>query len=301
MRLIALFLLSILTPSCTLWKHYIMKPAPPVCSADTPLGVVALEPERDMTRILIYGDGLGKSPINVTVAKTARTVCDELGGCHFGIYLGDVYQSGANTLRELEEKVLGPMDAFDFHTYLTLGNHEYYGDPSAYYKLLKKQSKARLPCNQYFITDDSSYTFRVIDTNHPTQAAQVKAMEKLCSSPGFKAFVGHHPLWSSASKQRNSQEKNTREHFEKVIRKCGGVYFAGHDHHQELLVNANIVQVVQGGFGRSLRGVLEKTKGQKFIAKKYGFSVLEIPLDQSERPYLMFFDEQGKMLYPYEF
>lgn len=302
-RLIALFLLSFLTTSCTYWHHYIMKPDPPVCNADTPIGVVALEPERDITRILIFGDGLGDSPMSVTVAKMARTVCDERGGCSFGIYLGDVYQSGANTEDEFAEKIQTVFDELNLHVYMAYGNHEYYGDPQAYYDLAKSSANVRLPCNQYFISDDHSYTFRVIDTNHPTQAAQPLNMAKLCDALGFHAFVGHHPLWSSGKTKRNSQEKKTRKHFEKVIRKCGDVYFAGHDHHGELLKSVTeegtIVQVIEGRFGRSRRSVIKGTDNQLWIAKGYGFSIFEIPLDG--RPYLMFFDELGKMLYAYEF
>jgi len=289
-----LLLIVFLLPSCGLWKKYVDKPDPPMCR----LGITSVEPKRDLTRVLVYGDGLPGGH-TIEVAKRARKTCDALGGCHFGIYLGDVYLTGANTEKELAEKVLTPLSEFNFHSYMVLGNHEYYGTPQAYYDLLLKHKKARLPCNQYFISDESSYEIQVIDTNWPTQASQPKQIKKLCDAKGFKIVAGHHPLWSSGKKKRSAEEKKTRSHFEKQMKQCADVYLAGHDHHQELIINEGFVQVVQGGFGKSLRNIIKGTSGQKFVAKKFGFSLLEIPA--SGVPEISFYDIKGIFLFGHEF
>jgi len=286
-----IIILVFLLPGCSLLTG---KSDPPKCNTN----LTAIERERAVTRILGFGDGFGADRA-VTILKQARKSCDMLGGCHFGLYLGDVYLTGANSVSAFEKKILTPLEAVNFHFYLSLGNHEYRGNVQKYYDLIQKhKDKVRMPCNQYQVTDDATYTFRIVDSNHYTHKGQPAAMERMCNAVGFRAFVGHHPLWSNAAKKRNSEEKETRKHFESVMRRCSEAYFAGHDHHQELIVMEptdklpGIVQVVEGGGGRSLRDT--DNVGQYFIREEYGYFVLEI----SHEVRLYFFDDVGKLLLP---
>lgn len=294
MKNIILILLALSVSACNIIKS---KSDPPVCRSATPIGVTAVEPVRLLTRILVYGDGFGAGGIAESVAKQAGQTCKDLGGCHFGLYLGDIYRTGADTQKELEEKVLNPMRNWDFHMYFTLGNHEYAGDVQAFYDLAQEEDKIRLPCNQYQVTDDNSYTFMIIDTNWPEQAGQPGRVNNLCNAMGFRALVGHHPLWSNSEKSRADEEEKTRSYFEAPLRKCAHAVFSGHDHHGELIVNDGLVQVVEGRGGRSTREVLDV--GQAWIEKGYGFAILEIPL--LGFPALSFYNELGDVRFDHSF
>ncbi len=294
MKHFQIVLLALTLTACNIIKS---KSDPPVCRSATPIGVTALEPVRVLTRIVLLGDSFGAGDMTDVVAKQIGVTCKDLGGCHFGLYLGDIYRTGANTQSQLEDKVLRHMEWWDFHMYFTLGNHEYQGDVQAFYDLAQKSDKIRLPCNQYQVTDDNSYTFMIIDTNWPEQAGQPRRVENLCNGMGFRALVGHHPLWSNGTKERKDDEEKTRSYFESGARKCAHAVFSGHDHHGELIIDDGLVQVVEGRGGRSTRDVLNV--GQTWIEKGYGFAILEIPL--LGFPKIVFHDESGGVRFDHSF
>ena len=134
-KLCSVLLVAAVLTGCGLWNRYVDDP--PKCSRV----LTALEPSRAVTTILVYGDGLGENERATRIAKQARKTCDSVGGCDFGLYLGDVYRTGADDLEELQEKVLAPLDPMflnsDWYTWLLYGNHEYQGNPQAYYELVK--------------------------------------------------------------------------------------------------------------------------------------------------------------------
>jgi hypothetical protein len=80
------------------------------------------------TRFLVFGDtGRGDS-IQYKVAGTMKTVCEQRGGCQFGLMLGDnFYDSGVSSVIDSQwqskfEKPYGPLG---IPFYPVLGNHDY--------------------------------------------------------------------------------------------------------------------------------------------------------------------------------
>lgn len=84
-------------------------------------------------RFVAIGDSGKGNQGQYLVAAAMKAVCDERGGCDFGVMLGDnIYNSGVEDVDDAQwqEKFELPYADIDFVFYSTLGNHDY-GAPAA--------------------------------------------------------------------------------------------------------------------------------------------------------------------------
>jgi tartrate-resistant acid phosphatase type 5 len=86
----------------------------------------------DILRFVVIGDTGKGNTGQYAVADAFVTLCDELGGCAFGLMLGDnIYDTGVDDTEDpqWQEKFELPYADVDFPLYATLGNHDYGAPP----------------------------------------------------------------------------------------------------------------------------------------------------------------------------
>ena len=137
--------------------------------------------------------------------------------CSMVWHLGDITQLGVQSLDdpELQESFLTTLKPFletEIPFYLTVGNHDYKGDPSVYLQVAKNYPSINHPSN--FYTKKFGRTcFFVLDTTifdklyyFYKRGSQIRwlrdEVDKLQEKCDFSIAVAHHPLFSSGDRDR---------------------------------------------------------------------------------------------------
>ena len=137
--------------------------------------------------------------------------------CSMVWHLGDITQLGVQSMDdpELEESFLTPFKPFletGIPFYLTVGNHDYKGDPSVYLQVAKDYPSIFHPSNFYTKAFDG-LCFFALDTTifdklyyFYKRGSQIRwleeEVEKLKDQCDFSIAVAHHPLFSSGDRDR---------------------------------------------------------------------------------------------------
>lgn len=286
--LFKLVLLILLITGCSHFKagysKYVDQPDPPLCKNPVTYEL------GEVKKILIFGDGIN--------GEKWREVLDQMKNhmpYDLALYMGDQYPYGLEDEAYFQKYVL---PYFDLNTpvYFTLGNHEYLSEPKNLVKFTKKYHKFIFPCVEYGIRSKfiDMYT---LDTNTAKESPNVNQMVDFFNgSSNWKLLFAHHPFKSnSKEKPREDEERNTRSLLLSAVQKAKiNIYASGHDHHQEYQWTDGFHHIVQGAAGKALRDV---EKVNHFIAKKYGFTILQIQKDMIQGT---FYDIDGKILHIFQ-
>ena len=163
--------------------------------------------------------------------------------CSMVWHLGDITQLGVQSIDdpELQESFLIPFKPFidtNIPFYLTVGNHDYKGDPSVYLDVAKNVPSIFHPSNFYTKTF-GELCFFALDTTifdklyyfykRGDQIRWLKnEVEKLKDKCNFSIAVAHHPLFSSGDRDRANPQLAI--FLENYVFGTFDIYITGHNH-----------------------------------------------------------------------
>lgn len=199
--------------------------------------------------------------------------------------------------------------------YVTLGNHDYYGNVQAQINYTGISGRWNLP-NRYYakdfaIDDTTSVKFIFIDTNifvedyrkdpkkykgildvqPQTQLAWIDSTLSV-SNAKWHIITGHHPVYSASYRHGNTEELH--EHLLPLLNKYKvDLYFCGHDHDLQYLKPEGAVHYVISGGGSQVRSA-GRNSITKFSKSISGFVGALLTPDSLT---LEFVSYKGELLY----
>ena len=179
--------------------------------------------------------------VNPTQAKGVEALANS--DCSIVWHLGDITQLGVQSLDdpELQDSFLTPFKAFletGIPFYLTIGNHDYKGDPSVYLQVAKDYPSIFHPSNFYTKTF-GGLCFFTLDTTifdklyyFYKRGSQIRwlkeEVERLKNQCEFSIAVAHHPLFSSGDRDRANPQLAI--FLENYVFGTFDMYITGHNH-----------------------------------------------------------------------
>ena len=163
--------------------------------------------------------------------------------CSLVWHLGDITQLGVQSMDdpELQESFLKPFKPFletEIPFYLTVGNHDYKGDPSVYLEVAKNYPSIFHPSNFYtkkfgelcfFALDTTIFDKLYYFYKRGSQIRWLKEeVERLKDQCNFSIAVAHHPLFSSGDRDRANPQLAI--FLENYVFGTFDIYITGHNH-----------------------------------------------------------------------
>ena len=166
---------------------------------------------------------------------------------------------------ELQESFLIPFKPFletEIPFYLTVGNHDYKGDPAVYLEVAKNYSSINHPSN-FYTKNFGKLCFFALDTTifdklyyFYKRGSQIRwleeEVEKLKDQCDFSIAVAHHPLFSSGDRDRANPQLAI--FLENYVFGTFDIYITGHNHvladegdHKETLQLISATGALPGG------------------------------------------------------
>ena len=179
--------------------------------------------------------------VNPTQAMVVEALANS--DCSMVWHLGDITQLGVQSINdpELQDSFLNPFKPFletEIPFYLTVGNHDYKGDPTVYLEVAKDYPSINHPSNFYtkqfgklcfFALDttifDKLYYFYKRGSQIRWLAEEVERMKDQCE---FSIAVAHHPLFSSGDRDRANPQLAI--FLENYVFGTFDIYITGHNH-----------------------------------------------------------------------
>ncbi|MDB4815846.1 metallophosphoesterase [Gammaproteobacteria bacterium] len=179
--------------------------------------------------------------VNPTQAMVVEALANS--DCSMVWHLGDITQLGVQSINdpELQDSFLTPFKPFletEIPFYLTVGNHDYKGDPTVYLEVAKDYPSIHHPSNFYtkqfgklcfFALDttifDKLYYFYKRGSQIRWLAEEVERMKDQCE---FSIAVAHHPLFSSGDRDRANPQLAI--FLENYVFGTFDIYITGHNH-----------------------------------------------------------------------
>lgn len=179
--------------------------------------------------------------VNPTQAMVVEALANS--DCSMVWHLGDITQLGVQSINdpELQDSFLTPFKPFletEIPFYLTVGNHDYKGDPAVYLEVAKDYPSIHHPSNFYtkqfgklcfFALDttifDKLYYFYKRGSQIRWLAEEVERMKDQCE---FSIAVAHHPLFSSGDRDRANPQLAI--FLENYVFGTFDIYITGHNH-----------------------------------------------------------------------
>ena len=179
--------------------------------------------------------------VNPTQAKVVNALANS--DCSMVWHLGDITQLGVQSINdpELQDSFLTPFKPFletEIPFYLTVGNHDYKGDPSVYLEVAKDYPSIFHPSNFYTKTF-GELCFFALDTTifdklyyFYKRGSQIRwleeEVERLKNQCKFSIVVAHHPLFSSGDRDRANPQLAI--FLENYVFGTFDIYITGHNH-----------------------------------------------------------------------
>ena len=244
--------------------------------------------------------------VNPTQAMVVEALA--YSDCSMVWHLGDITQLGVQSINdpELQNSFLTPFKPFletEIPFYLTVGNHDYKGDPAVYLEVAKDYPSIYHPSNFYtkqfgklcfFALDttifDKLYYFYKRGSQIRWLAEEVERMKDQCE---FSIAVAHHPLFSSGDRDRANPQLAI--FLENYVFGTFDIYITGHNHvladegdHKKTLQLISATGALPGG------SPLETDKG-KFNIETPGY--LKMTIDGNTARYEFISAEDNEILW----
>ena len=244
--------------------------------------------------------------VNPTQAMVVEALANS--DCSMVWHLGDITQLGVQSINdpELQDSFLTPFKPFletEIPFYLTVGNHDYKGDPAVYLEVAKDYPSIYHPSNFYtkqfgklcfFALDttifDKLYYFYKRGSQIRWLAEEVERMKDQCE---FSIAVAHHPLFSSGDRDRANPQLAI--FLENYVFGTFDIYITGHNHvladegdHKKTLQLISATGALPGG------SPLETDKG-KFNIETPGY--LRMAIDGNTARYEFISAEDNEILW----
>ena len=208
--------------------------------------------------------------VNPTQAKVVKSLVNS--DCSVVWHLGDITQLGVQSMDdpELQESFLIPFKPFletEIPFYLTVGNHDYKGDPAVYLEVAKNYSSIYHPSN-FYTKNFGKLCFFALDTTifdklyyFYKRGSQIRwleeEVEKLKDQCDFSIAVAHHPLFSSGDRDRANPQLAI--FLENYVFGTFDIYITGHNHvladegdHKKTLQLISATGALPGGSPREI-------------------------------------------------
>ena len=179
--------------------------------------------------------------VNPTQSMVVKALANS--DCTVVWHLGDITQLGVQSINdpELKESFLNPFEPFldtNIPFYLTVGNHDYKGDPTVYLEVAKEYPSIYHPSNFYtkrfgelcfFALDttifDKLYYFHKRGNQIRWLKDKIEELKDICE---FSIAVAHHPLFSSGDRDRANPQLAI--FLENYVFGTFDIYITGHNH-----------------------------------------------------------------------
>jgi predicted phosphodiesterase len=232
--------------------------------------------------------------VNPTQAVVVEALANS--DCSVVWHLGDITQLGVQSINdpELQESFLTPFKPFletEIPFYLTVGNHDYKGDPAVYLEVAKDYPSIYHPKN-FYTKQFGKLCFFALDTTifdklyyFYKRGGQIRwleeEVERLKDQCDFSIAVAHHPLFSSGDRDRANPQLAI--FLENYVFGTFDIYITGHNHvladegdHKKTLQLISATGALPGG------SPLETDKG-KFNIETPGY--LKMTIDDNTARY----------------
>ena len=244
--------------------------------------------------------------VNPTQAVVVEALANS--DCSVVWHLGDITQLGVQSINdpELQESFLTPFKPFletEIPFYLTVGNHDYKGDPAVYLEVAKDYPSIYHPKN-FYTKQFGKLCFFALDTTifdklyyFYKRGGQIRwleeEVERLKDQCDFSIAVAHHPLFSSGDRDRANPQLAI--FLEKYVFGTFDIYITGHNHvladegdHKKTLQLISATGALPGG------SPLETDKG-KFNIETPGY--LKMTIDDNTARYEFVSAEDNEILW----
>ncbi len=278
-----------------------------------------MPPQGPFRRFVAIGDVGTGSPTQIKVGQSIGTVCNALGGCDFGLLLGDnVYDSGVDSVNDARftNFFVVPYGHLSFPFYVVLGNHDLGGDGlgldldfnKANYQIDYSQQNQqwKMPARHYQVDQDALWLVGLNTTDvFFDQADNQKAdvLNWLSNAPNdrWKIAFGHHPYISNG-RHGNAGEyeglpfvpiangQAVKEFMDDTV--CGkfDMYICGHDHNRQDLVATCGTEFIVSGAGAKTTDLEGRGNTAHFERDTEGFLLIEATRTTLK---VQFYDEDG--------
>ena len=249
------------------------------------------------------GDAGEVNPTQTMVVKALAN-----SDCSLVWHLGDITQLGVQSIDdpELQDSFLKPFQPFletEIPLYLTVGNHDYKGDPSVYLEVAKNYPSIFHPSNFYTKTF-GELCFFALDTTifdklyyFYKRGNQIRWLEeevrKLKDKCNFSIAVAHHPLYSSGDRDRANPQLAI--FLENYVFGIFDIYITGHNHvladegdHKNTLQLISATGALPGGSPKD-------TESGKFNIETPGF--LKMTIEKNTARYEFVSAEKNEVLW----
>ena len=179
--------------------------------------------------------------VNPTQAMVVEALANS--DCSMVWHLGDITQLGVQSINdpELQDSFLTPFKPFletEIPFYLTVGNHDYKGDPTVYLEVAKDYPSINHPSN-FYTKQFGKLCFFALDTTifdklyyFYKRGGQIRwleeEIERLKDQCEFSIAVAHHPLFSSGDRDRANPQLAI--FLENYVFGTFDIYITGHNH-----------------------------------------------------------------------
>ncbi len=306
----ALTALAFVATSCATYTHEVTGLQRVSLQAGSQPGQYTSLAAKDSLRFIVVGDFGSGNEKQTTLAMEMRKQCDLAGGCDFALIVGNNIYAGARSDGDFEQKFESPSNAFGhFDFWLVPGDHDWSSAGSIQREInhTTTSERWRMPFNHFAVPGlpdwvhvygvdttifEQAYNRNDLALIANRNAQLLAARNELCGKDGWKLLFGHHAIYSGGEHgMPNGILKEQQATIEPLIQACHiQVYFAGHDHDQELIRASGFLQIVQGAGGENTRSVKDTSAGERRSEKRsveFGFAIVDLDR-QSMR--LRFFD-----------
>ena len=244
--------------------------------------------------------------VNPTQAMVVEALANS--DCSMVWHLGDITQLGVKSIDdpELQESFLTPFKPFletEIPFFLTIGNHDYKGDPAVYLEVAKDYPSIYHPRN-FYTKQFGKLCFFALDTTifdklyyFYKRGAQIRWLEEEVERQKdqceFSIAVAHHPLFSSGDRDRANPQLAI--FLENYVFGTFDIYITGHNHvladegdHKKTLQLISATGALPGG------SPLETDKG-KFNIETPGY--LKMTIDDNTARYEFVSAEDNEILW----
>ena len=244
--------------------------------------------------------------VNPTQAMVVEALANS--DCSMVWHLGDITQLGVQSINdpELQDSFLTPFKPFletEIPFYLTVGNHDYKGDPAVYLEVAKDYPSIYHPKN-FYTKQFGKLCFFALDTTifdklyyFYKRGGQIRwleeEVERLKDQCDFSIAVAHHPLFSSGDRDRANPQLAI--FLENYVFGTFDIYITGHNHvladegdHKKTLQLISATGALPGG------SPLETDKG-KFNIETPGY--LKMTIDDNTARYEFVSAEDNEILW----